>query len=118
MPDIVAYCVRHANEQNGNTPVGLYASRGHAYCRPLPYFRELITADEAKKRGIVLEGQSRNPVLYRLSLLGLWIFGFFTVVIWAVIIEGDAQPQAPVFGSLAAALAYLCYRGWKKHKPQ
>lgn len=105
--DVVAdhmFCVTHGSDK--------------ILVKPLPYFRELITAAEAKKRGIVPEGQSRNPALYRLSLLGLWIFGFFTVVIWVVIIEGDAQPQAPVFGSLAAALAFLCYRGWKKHKPQ
>lgn len=86
--------------------------------KPLPYFRELLTPEEAKKRGIVPSGQSSNPFLYGISLLGLWVFGFFTFLIWLVVLEGNAQPNAPFFGVLASVLCYLSYLGRKKYKPK
>lgn len=86
--------------------------------KPLPYFRELVSTAEAKKRGGAAQGQETNQFLYALSNLLFWAFGLFTFTIWAVVLSGEAQPQAPIFGLAATGLFYLGYRGRKKYKPQ
>ena len=61
--------------------------------------------------------QKTNSFIYGVSLIGMWIFGMFSVVIWVVVLEGNAQPQAPIFGCLAVGLFYLSYRGRKNNRP-
>ena len=86
--------------------------------KPLPYFRELVTPAEAKKRGLATQKASggNRP----LAALFAFISGFAALLALVGIltsIEGTATGNPLGAIIVCSVVSYLCYRGWKKFRP-